>query len=282
MIEPTLRHVTCASPKGLHRIGYAEWGRRDAPVLLCVHGLTRNGRDFDALAEQLADRYRVICPDMLGRGTSDRAIDSSQYLVPQYVADCITLIARLDVEELTWLGTSMGGIIGMVVASLPGTPIRRLILNDIGPEVGETGLGRIGGDIGDDPTFGSYEEGARTLRGRMSEFGPHSDAQFEYLSRHYVVQRDGRWTFHYDPAIADVFKLQQGQPTPTMWPLYEAIQCPVRVIRGATSDILSAATAQEMTQRGPRAKVENLAGVGHAPTLIAQEQIDLVERFLTD
>lgn len=277
-----LRHVTCASPKGLHRIGYAEWGRRDAPVLLCVHGLTRNGRDFDAVAERLADRYRVICPDMLGRGTSDRAADPALYAVPQYVADCITLIARLDVEELTWLGTSMGGIIGMAVAALPGNPVRRLILNDIGPEVGQTGLGRIGGDIGDDPTFSSFEEGERVLRSRMSEFGPHTDEQFRYLSRHYVVRRDGRWTFHYDPAIATTFRAAAGQPAVPLWFLYEAIRCPVGVIRGGTSDILSEATANEMARRGPKARVEVVPGVGHAPSLIPADQIDLVERLLAD
>lgn len=282
MTEPTLRHVTCASPKGLHRIGYAEWGRRDAPVLLCVHGLTRNGRDFDALAERLADRYRVICPDMLGRGTSDRAADPALYAVPQYVADCITLIARLDVEELTWLGTSMGGIIGMVVASMPGNAVRRLILNDIGPEVGQVGIGRIGGDIGDDPRFDSFEEGERTLRSRMSEFGPHTDAQFRYLSRHYVVPREGRWGFHYDPAIGEGFRSASAQAAVPLWPFYEAIRCPVRVIRGAASDILSAQTALEMTRRGPKAKVEELAGVGHAPSLIADDQLAMVERFLAD
>ncbi len=282
MTEPTLRHVTCASPKGLHRIGYAEWGPRDAPVLLCVHGLTRNGRDFDALAERLAGRWRVVCPDMIGRGTSDRAVDPALYAVPQYLADCVTLIARLDVEELTWLGTSMGGVIGMLAASMPGNPIRRLILNDIGPEVGQTGLGRIGGDIGDDPTFTSFEEGERALRTRMSEFGEHTDAQFRYLSRHYVVQRDGRWTFHYDPAIGTSFRAAAGQPSPVLWPFYDAIRCPVRVIRGETSDILSAQTAQAMTQRGPRARVEEVPAVGHAPSLIAAEQIDLVERLLAD
>ena len=282
MTEPMLRHVTCASPKGLHRIGYAEWGRRDAPVLLCVHGLTRNGRDFDAVAERLADRYRVICPDMLGRGTSDRAADPALYAVPQYVADCITLIARLDVEELTWLGTSMGGIIGMAVAALPGNPVRRLILNDIGPEVGQTGLGRIGGDIGDYPPFSSFEEGERVLRGRMSEFGPHTDEQFRYLSRHYVVRRDGRWTFHYDPAIATTFRAAAGQPAVPLWFLYEAIRCPVGVIRGGTSDILSEATANEMARRGPKARVEVVPGVGHAPSLIPADQIDLVERLLAD
>ncbi|MFP5460588.1 MAG: alpha/beta fold hydrolase [Gammaproteobacteria bacterium] len=282
MSEPMLRHVTCASPKGLHRIGYAEWGRRDAPVLFCVHGLTRNGRDFDALAERLADRYRVVCPDMLGRGTSDRAADPSLYAVPQYIADCITLIARLDVEELTWLGTSMGGVIGMAVAAMPGNAVRRLILNDIGPEVGQTGIGRIGGDIGDDPTFASFEEGERELRGRMSEFGPHTDEQFRYLSRHYVVQRDGRWTFHYDPAIGAGFRAAAGQAAPSLWPFYEAIRCPVRVIRGASSDILSEPTALEMTRRGPKARVEVVPDVGHAPSLIPSDQIDLVERMLAD
>ncbi|GAA4404069.1 alpha/beta fold hydrolase [Quisquiliibacterium transsilvanicum] len=282
MSEPKLRHVTCASPKGLHRIGYAEWGRRDAPLLLCVHGLTRNGRDFDALAERLADRYRVVCPDMLGRGTSDRAADPALYAVPQYIADCITLIARLDVEELTWLGTSMGGVIGMAVAAMPGNAVRRLILNDIGPEVGQVGIGRIGGDIGDDPTFASFEEGERELRGRMSEFGPHNDEQFRYLSRHYVVQRDGRWTFHYDPGIGAGFRAAAGQPAPSLWPFYEAIRCPVRVIRGASSDILSEQTALEMTRRGPKARVEVVPGVGHAPSLIPAEQIDLVERMLAD
>ena len=282
MTGPKLRHVTCASPKGLHRIGYAEWGRPDAPVLLCVHGLTRNGRDFDVVAQRLADRYRVVCPDMVGRGTSDRAADPALYAVPQYVADCITLIARLDVEELTWLGTSMGGIIGMVVASLPGNPIRRLILNDIGPEVGQTGIGRIGGDIGDDPSFASFEEGERALRARMSEFGPHTDEQFRYLSRHYVVPRGERWAFHYDPAIGSTFRAAAAQPAVSLWPLYDAIRCPVRVIRGASSDILSVATADEMTRRGPKARVAEIAGVGHAPSLIAAEQVDLVERFLAD
>lgn len=282
VIEPRLRRVTCASPRGLHRIGYAEWGAADAPVLVCVHGLTRNGRDFDALAERLADRYRVICPDMIGRGTSDFAPDASLYAVPQYVADCVTLIARLDIDQVTWLGTSMGGMIGMALAALPRNPIRRLILNDIGPVVVASGLARIAGDIGDDPRFDSFEAGERALRGRMSEFGPHTDAQFRYLSRHYVVPRGDRWGFHYDPAIADAVKAAAGLPLPPLWPIYEAIGCPVRVIRGASSDILTRETADEMTRRGPRARVEEIAGVGHAPSLIADDQIALVERFLAD
>lgn len=283
MSEPKLRHLTCASPRGLHRIGYAEWGDPSLPVLLCVHGLTRNGRDFDVLAGRLRDRYRVVCPDMLGRGTSDRAADPSLYSVPQYVADCVTLIARLDVERLVWLGTSMGGVIGMMLASLPGNPIERLILNDIGPVIGGAGAGRIADYIGDDPTFDTFEDGERELRQRTGEFGPHTDAQFRYLSRHFVVRRGDRWAFHYDPAIGLGFKAAAAAgPAPPMWAFYDAIQCPTRVVRGAGSDLLSGETAQEMTRRGPRAKVVEIPGVGHAPSLIPDEQIAVIERFLTD
>ncbi|MEK9775617.1 MAG: alpha/beta hydrolase [Quisquiliibacterium sp.] len=282
MNEPLLRHVTCASPLGLHKIGYTQWGDAGAPVLLCVHGLTRNGRDFDPLASRLASRYRVVCPDMLGRGRSDFARDASLYTVPQYVADCITLIARLDVEEVTWLGTSMGGIIGMIIASMAGNQLGRLIINDIGPVVGQVGLDRISSYIGDDPSFASFEEGERNLRGRMGEFGEHSDEQFRYLSRHFVVQRNGRWTFHYDPALAVPFKAAAAAPATDLWPVYDAIRCPVRVLRGKNSAILSEDTAAQMKQRGPRAKIVEIPGVGHAPTLISDEQISLVESFLSD
>ena len=282
MTEPKLRHVTCASPLGLHRIGYAEWGAPDAPVLLCVHGLTRNGRDFDVLAERLATRYRVVCPDMIGRGRSDFAVDVSQYELTQYIADCITLIARLDVEELTWLGTSMGGVIGMIMASIPRNAIRRLILNDIGPVVGVSGAGRIAADIGDDPTFTDFAHGERVLRQRMSEFGPHSDEQFRVLSRNYVVQRDGRWTFHYDPRVGQAFKVATTKPAPPLWAVYDAIKCPVGVLRGGVSDVLAADTAAEMTGRGPRAELIELPGIGHAPTLIADDQIAAIERLLHD
>ncbi len=282
MTEPTLRHVTCASPRGLHRIGYAEWGRRDAPVLMCVHGLTRNGRDFDRLAERLSDRYRVICPDMVGRGTSDRAPDASLYAVPQYVADCVTLIARLDVEQVAWLGTSMGGVIGMALAALPGNAIARLILNDIGPVIEPAGLARIAQYVGGDPDFESFEDGERALRQLTGEFGPHTDEQFRYLSRHYVVRRDDGWRFHYDPAIAAAMKSAPPGPPPPMWGLWDAIRCPVRVVRGAESDVLGAEVAREMTRRGPRARLAEIPGVGHAPTFVADDQIDVVEGFLVD
>lgn len=282
MTEPRLRYVSCASTRGLHRIGYAEWGPRDAPVLVCVHGLTRNGRDFDVLAERLSDRYRVVCPDMIGRGRSDFAVDVAQYDFAQYVSDCVTLIARLDVEELSWLGTSMGGLIGMVMASIPGNAIRRLVLNDVGPVVGAAGVARIASDIGGDPTFTDFEHGERVLRQRSSEFGPHSDEQFRFLSRHYVVQRQGRWTFHYDPRIGQAAREAVKKAAPPLWPVYDAIRCPVGVLRGERSDILSAETAREMTRRGPKARLEEVPGIGHAPTLIAEDQIAAVERLLHD
>ncbi|MCO5107261.1 MAG: alpha/beta hydrolase [Burkholderiaceae bacterium] len=285
MLEPRLRHVTCASPKGLHRLAYWEWlpsaaNPVGAPTVICAHGLTRNGRDFDALAARLSKQWRVVCPDMAGRGRSDRFADPSLYALPQYVADSVTLVARLDVERVAWVGTSMGGLIGMFLAAMPGTPIGRLLLNDIGPVVDEAGRGRIGGYVGQDPRFATEAEGVAALRELMRDFGPHSDDQFRLLTRNYLVQREDGWTFAYDPAIAVSFREQQAAPAPDLWAVYDAIRCPTLVTRGAQSDILSAATAAQMTQRGPKARCVEFDGVGHAPTFIADDQIDTVERFL--
>jgi pimeloyl-ACP methyl ester carboxylesterase len=285
MLEPRLRHVTCTSPKGLHRLAYWEWspegGAALAPTVLCVHGLTRNGRDFDALAARLSRRWRVVCPDMIGRGRSDRAADPQLYALPQYIADCVTLIARLDVERVAWVGTSMGGLIGLLLAAMPGTPIGRLVLNDIGPVIDEAGRARIATYVGHDPVFATEAEAVAALRELMRDFGPHTDDQFRLLSRNYLVRRNGGWGFGYDPAIALPYRAQQGEQAPDLWPMYDAIRCPTLVTRGAQSDILSAATAAQMTQRGPKAACVVFEGVGHAPTLIASEQIDAVERFLS-
>ncbi len=280
--EPALRYVTCAHPGGLHRMAYWEWGRADNPdVVVCVHGLTRTGRDFDVVASRLAKRFRVVCPDVVGRGASDRFGKPDWYTVPVYVADMVTLVARLGVESIDWIGTSMGGIIGMVFAATPGNPIRRLVVNDIGPEISEAGLQRIGGYVGNIPTFASFDEAERALRLLMVDFGPHDDAQFRVLSRHYIVERDGRWTYHYDPAIAQAFHAaQSGGPAVPLWPLWDAIKGPALVVRGTRSDILSTEVARQMAQRGPRAQLYEVEGVGHAPTLIADDQIAAVERFL--
>ncbi len=285
MDEPTLRSVTCASPAGLHRMAYWEWAPACAPreelaTVVCAHCLTRNGRDFDVLARRLRARRRVICPDMLGRGASDRAADPSLYNVAQYVADSVTLIARLDVTQVVWVGTSMGGLIAMTLAALPHTPIARLILNDIGPELDPRGVARIGTYVGQDPVFATREAGVRALRELTVSFGPLSDEQFEVLSRHYFVRDGDAWRYHYDPAIAIPLRAAAGQPPPNMWAFYDAIRCPTLVLRGAESDLLAAQTAQQMTERGPRAERVDFPGIGHAPSLIPDDQIQTITAFL--
>lgn len=287
-MTPVLREVLCASPIGLHRLAYWEWlpeGSSDArlPVVVCVHGLTRNARDFDRLAQRLATRYRVICPDMAGRGRSQWLADSALYAVPQYVADCVTLIARLDVERIAWVGTSMGGLIGMSLAALGGSPIATLVLNDIGPVIDTAGLARIGSYVGQAPSFERYEDCVAYTRQSAASFGPHDDDGWDALSRHYWVQRsDGRWHAHYDPRIAEPFKAWVGQPALDLWPIYEAVRCPTLLVRGEQSDLLTAEVARAMSTRGPRARLVEFSGVGHAPSFIPTDQIDVVDHFLRE
>jgi len=267
-------------PGGLHRMAYWEWGARDNPnVVVCVHGLTRSGRDFDVLAAHLALDYRVVCPDIVGRGRSEWLNQPAFYQVPQYVADCVTLIARLDVPAVAWIGTSMGGLIGMGLASMPGNPINRILLNDVGPVVDQGGLDRICDVVGADPLFESYDQGAAMVRQWATGFGVLTDAQWQILTRHTVVQRGEAWRLHYDPRIAQPLAAMRDG-VPPLWELYDQITCPTWVVRGAQSDLLSAQTVLEMTQRGPRAIVTEVANVGHAPTFIPDEQIALARRFL--
>jgi pimeloyl-ACP methyl ester carboxylesterase len=283
-----MKEVLCASPIGLHRLAYWEWmpdGRTaaDVPTVICVHGLTRNSRDFDALARRLSARYRVVCPDMAGRGRSQWLADSALYAVPQYVADCVTLIARLDVDRLAWVGTSMGGLVGMSLASLAGAPVSAMVLNDIGPVLDVDGLARIGTYVGQAPSFDRYEEGVAYVRQTAASFGPHDDAGWDALARHYwVLRADGRWHAHYDPRIAEPFKAWLGQPAIDLWSIYDRISCPTLVTRGAQSDLLSGSVARGMTERGPRARLIEFPGVGHAPTFIPVDQIDAVDQFLME
>lgn len=279
--EPRLHDVLCAHPTGLHRLAYAEWGDPDNPrVLLCVHGLTRSGRDFDAFAQAMADAYRVVCPDMPGRGRSQWLADPALYAVPQYVADCVTLVARTGATAVDWVGTSMGGLIGMSLAALPGNPVRRLVLNDIGPQLEAAGLQRIAGYVGASGRFASFEAGLAELRLLAAGFGPHTDEQWARLNRHYLVERDGGWTFHYDPEIRAPFRQANASPAQPLWPLWDAIGCPVLALRGAQSDLLSRETLRQMAARGPRAATVEVEGVGHAPTLMDPGQIAPVRAFL--
>jgi pimeloyl-ACP methyl ester carboxylesterase len=279
---PRRRSVQCGSPCGLHRIAYVEWGDpRNRDVLVCVHGLTRTGRDFDALARELCGRWRVVCPDVAGRGESDRLADPAHYVVPQYVADMVTLIARLDVETVNWLGTSMGGLVGMALAALHGSPVRKLILNDAAPVIAKSALERIGSYVGAAPMFASLEEAEKYVRTIAAPFGEHSDAQWRTLADTWVRRNDdGTWRPHYDLRIAEAYRATLPEKDLELWPLYDAVRCPTLLIRGERSDLVSRDTAAAMGRRGPKAKVVEVRGVGHAPTLLHADQIALVRDFL--
>lgn len=276
------REVQCLGPGGLHRMAYTEWGETDNPqVLVCVHGLTRCGRDFDALAEAMAPHYRVICPDVAGRGRSTWLRDPAGYSVPHYVADMVTLIARLGVAMVDWVGTSMGGLIGMSLASLEGTPIRRLVLNDVGPVVTAESLRRIAEYVGTDPTWSTFEQALDYVKRVHTPFGQLSEAQWQHLAEHTVRQRpDGRWGFIYDPRIAEPFRAALDGKDIELWPVYERIAGPTLAVRGADSDLLTRAVWQEMAQRGPKARLAEIPCVGHAPTFLTGDQIAVVRDFL--
>lgn len=281
-IECRRRSVQCASPRGLHRIAYLEWGdARNPDVLICVHGLTRCARDFDDLARALASRYRVVCPDVAGRGDSDWLADPMLYGVPQYVSDMVTLIARLDVPAVHWVGTSMGGLIGMALAAQMGTPIGKLVINDAGPVIARAALERIGTYVGLAPTFQSLKHAEQYVRAVSASFGPHSDAQWRFLTEIAVRRNDdGSYRMHYDPRIAEPFRNQMPEGDLELWALWDAVRCPTLVLRGERSDLLSRETCREMTARGPKAKVVEFPGVGHAPTLMREEQIAVLRDFL--
>ena len=281
-VAPRRRSVQCASPKGLHRIAYLEWGDpRNRDVLVCVHGLTRSARDFDFLARALCDHYRVVCPDLAGRGDSDRLADATLYVVPQYTADMVTLIARLDVESVDWVGTSLGGLVGMALAALPGTPLRKLVLNDSGPVVSHASLERIAAYVGLTPEFATFDTAVDYVRAISAPFGPHSEEEWRFLANNWVRKgEDGVWRPHYDTRIAEPFKKDMPEGDMLLWDYYDAMRCPTLVLRGAQSDLLAKATVEEMARRGPKAKVVEIAGVGHAPTLLHADQIRVVRDFL--
>ena len=281
-VELRRRSVQCASPAGLHRIAYREWGDpRNREVLVCVHGLTRSSRDFDELARLLCGQFRVVCPDVAGRGDSDRLADPKLYNWAQYVSDMVTLIARLDVEAVSWLGTSLGGLVGMALAAHNGSPVKQLILNDAGAVLAKASLERIGSYVGAAPVFTSLEEAERYVRAIAAPFGEHSDAQWRTLAETWVRKNDdGTWRPHYDLRIADAFKANMPKEDLELWHLYDAVRCPTLLIRGERSDVVARETASEMARRGPKAKVVEIRGVGHAPTLLHADQIALVREFL--
>lgn len=316
MTEPTLSFVPCADAQGGHRMAYWQWGDARSPhVVLCVHGLSRQGRDFDALAQAIVARaggqVRVVCPDVVGRGQSDWLRDPNGYQVPLYAADMVALLMQLHgqapIERFDYVGTSMGGLIGLILAGhrelpLPA-PVHRLVVNDVGPAIDASALQRIGLYLGKVGRFASVQQAADAMWAISQTFGPHTPAQWLALSQHMVAsvaQRtadgtaklsvdtpaDGPLVLHYDPAIAVPFRAitpaiaAQGESV--MWSLYDAITAPTLLTRGAQSDLLSPETALAMTQRGPRARLVEFEGVGHAPTFVAPAQGAAVTSFLFD
>lgn len=286
-VEPRLEHVQCLDALGLHKMAYWEWGEPDNPhVLVCVHGLSRQGRDFDTLARALCSRYRVVCPDVVGRGRSDWLTDPMGYQVPAYVSDMVTLIARLRVQHVDWLGTSMGGLIGMGLASLHNTPIRKLVLNDVGPRLHAQAMSRIGAYLGLPMRFKDIDEATEYLASISEGFGHFTHEQWLELSRPMLKAVDDGpgLQLHYDPAISVPFKAMTPELAAAaeqqLWQRYDAIRCQTLLLRGAESDLLTRETADEMTRRGPRAQLHEFAGVGHAPMFVADEQVAVVRDFL--
>lgn len=290
MTEPTLHLIHCPDAADGHNMAYWQWGSPAAKhVVLCVHGLTRQGRDFDVLAQALCarapDSVRVVCPDVVGRGQSDWLKDPMGYQVPFYAADLQALVRHLAPTTLDWVGTSMGGLIAL--AASPGLDIRRLVLNDVGPALEWQAVQRIGAYLGQPVRFTSVEQGAQIMWAISPTFGPHSPEQWLALSRPMLKpasDAQGGFVLHYDPAIALPFRaltqesVAQGETA--LWQLYDQIQARTLLTRGAQSDLLSAETAHAMTQRGPKARLVEFAGVGHAPMLVVADQVQIVSDFL--
>jgi pimeloyl-ACP methyl ester carboxylesterase len=286
-LTPRFDQVQCLDSRGLHHMAWAEWGDPTNPrVLVCAHGLARQGRDFDSLARAMAGEYRVVCPDVVGRGRSSWLADPMGYAIPNYVADMVTLLARLNASEVHWVGTSMGGLIGLGLAALPDTPIRRLVLNDVGPKIEYESLVRIGQYLGMPVRWNSLEQAADALWAISQGFGPHTREQWLALTEPQLKADGAGFKLHYDPAIAVPFRAVTAQVAAAgeamLWHGYDQICCPTLLLRGAESDLLSRETANQMAQRGPRARLHEFAGVGHAPTLVQPDQVEVVRRFLLE
>ncbi len=271
------------SRRGFHRMAYVEWGDPRADrVAVCVHGLSRQGRDFDLLASAMAAKgWRVICPDLVGRGRSDWLRDPEEYTLPQYALDLTALIARLGVSSVDFIGTSLGGLIGIVLAGQEGSPISRLVVNDVGPFLPWQALHRLGTSVRNAPLgFPDLASAARYYRTALAPFGNLSEQEWLQLARHSVVEASGGgWRKLCDPNITVAFRPGWFFNL-SLWNYWDAIRCPTLVLRGATSDLLLPMTANEMTRRGPRARLVEFAACGHAPALMSDAQIGAVTDWL--
>jgi pimeloyl-ACP methyl ester carboxylesterase len=268
------------SPLGFHRVAFTEWGDNDKhPPAICVHGLTRNGRDFDYLARNLENDMRVFCPDVVGRGKSDDLADPLHYNYPQYMNDMTAMMARTGSTSVDWVGTSMGGIIGMLLAAEKNTPIRRLVVNDVGPFIPLLSLKRIGAYAGMSKEFADVAEVEAYMRQIYEPFGDLSDENWRHLAEHGTrTLNNGKLVLAHDPTLAQPFLLLDQDVD--FWSAYDKIRCPVLLLRGLKSDILSNEVAQQMTRRGPKAQLIEFPKVGHAPALMGSTQISVIANFL--
>lgn len=275
--QPRSRYLTIAG----HEIHVSEWGPPDAPAIVMWHGLARTGRDFDPPARHFADRFRVICPDTIGRGLSSwSARPDEDYTLPAYIGHAVELLDRLGVGSCRWVGTSMGGAVGMIGAAGPlKDRIERLVLNDIGPEMNPAAIERIRAYVTVVPSFPTMTGFEEFLRLVYAPFGTLSDAEWRTMAESSARRRDdGRITVHYDPQVMQVFARHTGDYD--LWPMWDALTCPTLVLRGAASDLLLADAAQRMTERGPRPELVTVPGCGHAPALNTPDQLAALERFL--
>jgi pimeloyl-ACP methyl ester carboxylesterase len=273
-------YVLGFSQTAFHRIAYTEWGDGNNPrVLICAHGLSRNGRDFDALAEAMSRDYRVLCPDFVGRGKSDWLQNKAGYGYPQYLSDMTVLIARTGAEQVDWVGTSMGGLTGMFIAAQPKSPIRKMVINDVGSHIPMAALERIGTYVGTNPVFDSYEAYKEHLKIIAAPFGLKTEAQWDHIARSSVrIAADGKAHSNCDPGIGDSFRTTAVADI-DLSAFWNAVRCPVLVTRGALSDLLLPETYSTMLHKPGVSGVE-IPGVGHAPMFLDDEQISIVREFL--
>jgi pimeloyl-ACP methyl ester carboxylesterase len=300
--SPQLEWVTCPHPEGQHRMAYWRWGDAGARrVVVCVHGLTRQGRDFDRLAQALLARslepLQIICPDVAGRGRSEWLVEPALYQIPQYAGDMLAMLAQIQqqlgadkpLQTLDWVGTSMGGLIGLVLAGQPSLPlpcpVRRLVLNDVGPAITWSSVQRMQAYVGQYGHYRDLDEAAAALWDLSQGFGPVLPEVWREMSLHMTrAAADGQMTLHYDPAIGVPVRALTAETAAAgeamLWALYDQIQAQTLLIRGQDSDLLTPETANQMTQRGPRAQLVTWPGCGHAPTLTGEDQMEVVTQFL--
>nr|WP_255535515.1 alpha/beta hydrolase [Polynucleobacter finlandensis] len=267
-------------------MAYHAWGDPSNPkVLLCVHGLTRRGSDFNTLAQAMSKDYYVVCPDVVGRGDSDRLQNPMMYAVPQYVADMASLVKHLGVAHVDWLGTSMGGLIGMVYASMPSSPIRRMLINDVGPRIEPEAIKRLGSYVGQTFSFANRADALERLNAICASFGEHTPQEWEIYNGPMLIQKNGLWEMHYDPDIsvpfASVNPIMAKAGEMAMWHAFKQIHIPMLIVRGGNSDLLSAKTVAEMCKVNPYARSIEIPNVGHAPAFVKTEQIALAKEFFS-